>query len=192
MVKLNKIYTKTGDDGSTGLSDGSRRPKSDLRVESYGTVDEANSVMGLLIDSLQATKDQQILIDILTAIQHDMFDLGADIAKPFGDDTAHDLRIVAHQVKLLEQKIDSLNETLPPLESFILPGGGKAASICHMARTTTRRAERLLVGLKTVEEINPLALQYLNRLSDLLFVMARLLARAEKGEVLWQPGKNRS
>ena len=204
MVKLNKIYTKTGDDGTTGLSDGSRRLKNDLRVAAYGEVDEANSFVGLLIEGLRQAKaanptnPMAAMDDIattLTAVQHDMFDLGADLAKPFAVDSEHDLRIIAKQVALLESTIDKWNDALPPLQSFILPGGGYLASLCHVARTVVRRAERAAVALQEVEEVNPLAVQYLNRLSDLLFVWSRVLARDETvggcGEVLWKPGKNR-
>ena len=195
MVKLNKIYTKTGDDGTTGLADGSRRKKNDLRVVAYGNVDEANSFVGLLIDALQDKNANKKIVMALTAAQHDLFDLGADLAKPFANNDAQDLRILAKQVNFLETTIDEWNKDLPPLESFILPGGGYVASLCHVARTIVRRAERAAVALQGVEAVNPLAVQYLNRLSDLLFVLARVLARDKtlggQGEVLWKPGKNR-
>ncbi|MDI9313111.1 MAG: cob(I)yrinic acid a,c-diamide adenosyltransferase [Hydrotalea sp.] len=212
MVKLNKIYTKTGDDGTTGLADGSRRLKNDLRVAAYGDVDEANSFIGLLLNGLtnaevveQSTGGQSAgavtrdnMVTVLTAAQHDMFDLGADLAKPLTlvpIAPSHDLRIVEKQVQSLELVIDTWNDALPALESFILPGGGYLAAVAHLARTVTRRAERSAVALQDMEEVNPLAIQYLNRLSDLLFVLSRILARdprfGGKGEVMWKPGKNR-
>ncbi|MCX8516243.1 MAG: cob(I)yrinic acid a,c-diamide adenosyltransferase [Alphaproteobacteria bacterium] len=197
MVKLNKIYTRTGDDGSTGLGDGTRRQKDDLRVEAYGTVDEANSCISLLLAAVRQSKQlsaakQEAMEKILVALQHDLFDLGADLSKPFHHKSeAADLRIIESQVTWLENVIDEWNSDLAPLASFVLPSGGWAASFCHLARTVVRRAERLVVALNSLEKINAHSLHYLNRLSDLLFVFARALAIAEGGEVLWQPGKNR-
>ena len=184
MVRLNKIYTRTGDDGTTGLVDGSRRAKHDPRFEAVGAVDEANSVLGwavLAIDDAGA----------LTRIQNDLFDLGADLATP-GDDFAPSemvLRIVPAQVEWLEQRIDAANEALEPLRSFILPGGSEAAARLHLARTAVRRAERAMTALAAAEPVNPAALAYINRLSDYLFVLARM---ANGGaDPLWQPGANR-
>ena len=184
MVKLNRIYTRTGDDGTTGLVDGSRRAKHDPRFEAVGAVDEANSVLGwavLAIDDAAA----------LTRIQNDLFDLGADLATP-GDDFAPSemvLRIAPAQVEWLEQRIDAANEALEPLRSFILPGGSEAAARLHLARTAARRAERAMTALAAAEPVNPAALAYINRLSDYLFVLARV---ANGGaDPLWQPGANR-
>ena len=184
MVRLNKIYTRTGDDGTTGLVDGSRRAKHDPRFEAVGAVDEANSVLGwavLAIDDAAA----------LTRIQNDLFDLGADLATP-GDDFAPSemvLRIAPAQVEWLEQRIDAANEALEPLRSFILPGGSEAAARLHLARTAARRAERAMTALAAAEPVNPAALAYINRLSDYLFVLARV---ANGGaDPLWQPGANR-
>ena len=184
MVRLNRIYTRTGDDGTTGLVDGSRRAKHDPRFEAVGAVDEANSVLGwavLAIDDAAA----------LTRIQNDLFDLGADLATP-GDDFAPSemvLRIVPAQVEWLEQRIDAANEALAPLRSFILPGGSEAAARLHLARTAVRRAERAMTALAAAEPVNPAALAYINRLSDYLFVLARV---ANGGaDPLWQPGANR-
>jgi cob(I)alamin adenosyltransferase len=187
MVRLNRIYTKTGDDGSTGLADGSRRSKSDLRLGSYGTVDELNSVIGLCVG---ASNDADAgLAELLEAIQHDLFDLGADLATP---GTAEGLRITSGQVEKLERSIDTHNADLPALESFVLPGGSTPACWLHLARTICRRAERETVALAEAEEVNPEALRYLNRLSDLLFVLARVANERGKRDVLWVPGKNRS
>ncbi|MDR3527538.1 MAG: cob(I)yrinic acid a,c-diamide adenosyltransferase [Rhizomicrobium sp.] len=185
MVKLNRIYTKTGDLGQTGLGDGSRVDKDALRVEAFGTVDEANAVLGLA--RLTATGD---LDGMLFRIQNDLFDLGADLCVPEteGEEGPH-LRIVEAQVARLESEIDALNETLPPLTSFVLPGGSALAAELHLARTVVRRAERLMVTLAKHETVGAAALRYINRLSDHLFVMSRL---ANKGaDVLWVPGKNR-
>jgi cob(I)alamin adenosyltransferase len=188
MVKLNRIYTKTGDDGTTGLVDGSRRNKFDLRIAAYGTVDEANSAIGLA--RLHTTGDDD---SMLARIQNDLFDLGADLATP-GDDFAPGemtLRIVAAQVDRLETEIDAMNEVVGPLKSFVLPGGTPAAAALHIARTVTRRAERLTVEAAASEPINPLAVQYLNRLSDHLFVLSRLVNSQGSGDVLWVPGAHR-
>ena len=176
--RLSKIYTRTGDDGSTGLGDGMRVPKEHLRVEAYGTVDEANSAVGVVLavpglpDSIRTT-----LLDV----QHDLFDLGGELCIP-----GHRI-VTAAYVERLEQALDGFNEDLPPLKDFILPGGGPAAAACHLARTVTRRAERRVWSLARVEAVAPEVPQYLNRLSDLLFVVARMLARHEHGsEVLWR------
>lgn len=190
MVKLNKIYTRTGDDGSTGLVDGSRRPKHDARIAAYGTVDEANSVIGIV--RLYAVED--VASDqMLERIQNDLFDLGADLATP-GDDftpSATSLRTTAEQVERLEREIDAMNATLSPLTSFVLPGGTPSAAHLHLARTVVRRAERLAVEAAREEPINPQAIAYLNRLSDHLFVMARYHNAGASGDVLWVPGGNR-
>ncbi len=175
--RLSKIYTRTGDAGSTGLGDGARVPKESLRVEAYGTVDETNSVIGtvLAVQTLPAAI-RQCLIEV----QHDLFDLGGELCIP-----GHFV-IGAGHVERLEMQLDAFNEDLPPLTEFILPGGGPAAAACHVARAVCRRAERRCWSLARVESVAPDALKYLNRLSDLLFVLARVLARLELGgEVLW-------
>ncbi len=190
MVKLNKIYTRTGDDGSTGLVDGSRRSKADLRMQAIGDVDEANSAIGVAIAALDSSDGA---VANLVRIQNDLFDLGADIATP-GEDFAPgemSLRIVQSQVDWLEAAIDRANEQLDPLTSFILPGGGVAASSMHLARAITRRAERSMVAAAERESLNPLALAYINRLSDYLFVLCRLIAKGQGGDVLWVPGASR-
>jgi cob(I)alamin adenosyltransferase len=191
MVKLNKIYTRTGDTGTTALAAGPRRKKSDLRIEAYGAVDEANSAVGLAV--LQAG-DEPELAAILTRVQHDLFDLGADLATPDTGETLawEPLRIVAVQVEKLEADIDRLNAELSPLNSFVLPGGTALSAYLHLARTIIRRAERLMVALADVEGevVNPEGLKYANRLSDLLFVAARW-ANRHTGDVLWVPGHSR-
>jgi cob(I)alamin adenosyltransferase len=176
--RLSRIYTRTGDDGSTGLGDGMRVPKEHLRVEAYGTVDEANSAIGVVL----ATPGLPPAVnECLTAVQHDLFDLGGELCMP-----GHRV-IVADDVERLEQALDAFNADLPPLKDFILPGGGPAAAACHLARTVARRAERRVWALARVEQVAPEVPQYLNRLSDLLFVIARVLARHENGsEVLWR------
>jgi cob(I)alamin adenosyltransferase len=179
--RLSKIYTRTGDDGSTGLGDGSRVPKESLRVEAYGTVDEANSAIGVVLSiaTLPAAVTR-----CLTDVQHDLFDLGGELCIP-GHRMIH-----ASHVERLEQELDGFNESLPPLKEFILPGGGPAASACHVARTVCRRAERRCWSLARAEDVAPETLRYLNRLSDLLFVLARVLARHENGsEVFWRRTK---
>lgn len=174
--RLSKIYTRTGDDGSTGLGDGSRTGKDSLRVNAYGTVDEANSAIGVLL----AVDLPQDIRDLLTTIQHQLFDLGGELCIP-GHAAIHGADIDA-----LEQHLDRYNDDLPPLKDFILPAGGEGASRCHLARTIVRRAERETVALARVEDIRAEAVRYLNRLSDLLFVLSRVLARADgQGEVLW-------
>ena len=176
--RLSKIYTRTGDDGTTGLGDGSRVAKESARVEAYGTVDEANSAVGVVLAARSLPDDvRACLVDI----QHDLFELGGELCIP-----GHSA-IKADFIDRLETTLDAFNKDLPPLKDFILPGGGQAAAACHVARTIVRRAERRVVGLAAKETIRPEAIRYLNRLSDLLFVIARVLARAESGEeVLWK------
>jgi cob(I)alamin adenosyltransferase len=175
--RLSKIYTRTGDDGSTGLGDGSRVAKENLRVEAYGTVDETNSALGVILGNPVLPPE---IRRALTEIQHDLFDLGGELCIP-----GH-LMIKAAHVDRLESVLDGLNEDLPPLKEFILPGGGPAAAACHLARAICRRAERRCWSLARVESVSADALKYLNRLSDLLFVMARVLARGADGEVVWR------
>jgi len=174
--RLSKIYTRTGDDGSTGLGDGTRVAKESLRVEAYGTVDEANSAVGTVLGVPALSPE---IRRCLTQVQHDLFDLGGELCIP-----GHVMIGAAH-VGRLEQELDAFNAGLPALEEFILPGGGQAAAACHLARAVTRRAERRCWSLARAEAVSPEALQYLNRLSDLLFVVARVLARSADGEVLW-------
>ena len=188
MVKLNKIYTRTGDDGTTGLVRGPRRKKHDLRVGTYGTVDEANSFIGLA----RLHTVQRADIDmVLARIQNDLFDLGSDLATPAKDDQAQpSLRITSDQVTWLEIQIDLHNENLEPLKSFVLPGGTPLAAQLHVARTIVRRAERLSTELIEQEpDTNPVAIHYLNRLSDLLFVLARVANDGGATDVLWTPGQ---
>jgi len=188
MVKLNKIYTKTGDNGTTGLVRGPRRMKYDLRVDVFGTVDEANSAIGL---ARVSTQSMPRLDSILARIQNDLFDLGSDLATPGADPagTAPSLRVTAEQAAWLEREIDTLNENLAPLTSFVLPGGTPLAAALHLARTIVRRGERLAFELAGREpDLNSAALVYLNRLSDLLFVMARVANGNGTRDVLWQPG----
>ncbi len=186
MVKLNKIYTRTGDDGTTGLVDGSRRAKFDARMKAIGEVDEANSVIGHAVIAVAEETGRN-----LQRIQNDLFDLGADLATPGEDFEPSEmvLRVVPSQTEWLEGAIDALNEGLPPLTSFILPGGSEAAARIHIARATVRRAERAAVELDNVEPVNPQALAYLNRLSDYLFVLAR--ATNAGNDPLWVPGASR-
>ena len=175
--RLSKIYTRTGDDGTTGLGDGSRVPKDNLRVSAFGTVDEANSAIGMVL-ACPAVPDN--IRDVLTEVQHDLFELGGELCIPGHAAITDDF------ITRLEIELDTLNSDLPALEEFILPGGGQAAAACHLARTIVRRAERITTSLANAETVRPEALKYLNRLSDLLFVIARLLAREESGqEVLW-------
>jgi cob(I)alamin adenosyltransferase len=176
--RLSKIYTRTGDTGTTGLGDGSRVPKDGARVEAYGTVDELNSVIGVL---LAVAGLPEPVAACLTEVQHELFDLGGELCIP-----GHRV-ISAAQVERLERELDGFNDKLPPLKEFILPGGGPAAAACHLARTVARRAERRVWTLARAEPVAPEVTQYLNRLSDLLFVLARVLARHERGtEVLWR------
>lgn len=189
MVKLNKIYTRTGDDGTTGLATGPRRAKHDLRVEAFGTVDETNAAIGLA--RLHAVAEPEIEA-ALARIQNELFDLGADLATPEdGKDLGYEpLRIVGSQVERLESDIDALNARLEPLKSFVLPAGTPLAAHLHAARTVARRAERLLTALGEREPVSAAARRYVNRLSDFLFVAARVANLAE-GDVLWAPGKTR-
>jgi cob(I)alamin adenosyltransferase len=189
MVKLNKIYTRTGDDGTTGLVDGSRVAKTDARMAAIGDVDEANSAIGVAIIALGSGD----MADALTRIQNDLFDLGADLATPGDDFTPGEmtLRIVARQVARLEQEIDAMNVGLAPLRSFILPGGSASAASVHLARAIVRRAERSAVAAAQSVTINPQALAYINRLSDYLFVAARFVNQNAGGDVLWVPGASR-
>jgi cob(I)alamin adenosyltransferase len=193
MVKLNKIYTRTGDDGSTGLVDGSRVSKSDSRLHAIGEVDEANCTLGLAIAALEQDAGDVVLVAGLRRIQNDLFDLGADIATPGEEFTPSpmELRIVESQIDWLEEAIDAANDSLPPLTSFILPGGSDEAANMHLARATCRRAERALVSAAQDSSINPLALRYLNRLSDYLFVLCRAVNVTRGGDILWVPGGSR-
>jgi cob(I)alamin adenosyltransferase len=187
--RLSKIYTRTGDSGTTGLGDGSRVPKDSVRVEAYGTVDELNSVIGVLLAIADLPES---VTSCLTEVQHELFDLSAELCIP-----GHRV-ITAERVTRLENTLDGFNAALPPLKEFILPGGGPAAASCHLARTVARRAERRVWTLAKAEQVAPEVMQYLNRLSDLLFVLARVLARHERGsEVLWRhergkPNRNKS
>jgi len=187
MVKLNKIYTRTGDDGSTGLADGSRTNKDCFRVRAYGEVDEANSAIGiarLYIDNVELDRS-------LARIQNDMFDLGADLSTPTLEDDSKSLRIVQSQIDRLETELDALNADLSPLKTFVLPGGSKPAAYLHMARAISRRAEREIVAMAREENVNPLALKYINRLSDYLFVAARWCNKQGRTDVKWVPGGER-
>ena len=192
MVKLNKIYTRTGDDGTTGLVDGSRQPKSSPRMAAIGDVDEANSAIGLAAAALGEGREAEALF----RIQNDLFDLGADLATPAGGSedfmpSEMVLRVVAGQVAWLESEIDSATAQLEPLTSFILPGGSENAARLHLARAVVRRAERAVVALADSEKVNPQALAYVNRLSDYLFVAARLANEQGRADVKWVPGANR-
>jgi cob(I)alamin adenosyltransferase len=191
MVKLNKIYTRTGDDGTTGLVDGSRCPKYSARINAMGLVDEANSAIGLAICALT----DEAARTLLTRVQNDLFDLGADLATPAENDdftpSEMVLRIAASQPAWIEAQIDALNERLEPLTSFVLPGGSEAAARIHVARATTRAAERTMVQLAAEVPVNPAALAYINRLSDLLFVLARVANDDGRADVKWVPGANR-
>ena len=192
MVKLNKIYTRTGDDGTTGLVDGTRQPKSSPRMAAIGDVDEANSAVGLAAAALREGREAEALF----RIQNDLFDLGADLATPAGEseDFAPSdmvLRVVAAQVAWLESAIDDATAQLEPLTSFILPGGSENAARLHLARAIVRRAERAVVALADSEPVNPQALAYINRLSDYLFVAARLANEQGRADVKWVPGANR-
>lgn len=189
MVRLNKIYTRTGDAGETGLVDGSRILKDHPRAQAIGDVDELNSAIGLALVDMASDEARAML----GRVQNELFDLGADIATP-GEEFAPSemvLRVVQSQVDRLESEIDAMNEKLVPLRSFILPGGSEAAARIHLARTIARRAERSIVTASRHDPLNPLARIYLNRLSDHLFVLGRLLAKQEGGDILWQPGATR-
>ena len=192
MVVLNRIYTRTGDDGTTALSTGERRPKFDLRIEAYGTVDETNAVVGLA--RLHTGVAHPALDRMLGLVQNDLFDLGADLATPEGQDLAWTpIRVTAAQVERVEADIDTLNADLKPLRSFVLPGGSAASAYLHQARTVSRRAERLMVALARTEAeiVGAPALKYMNRLSDFFFVAARWVNRQGDGDILWVPGANR-
>jgi cob(I)alamin adenosyltransferase len=184
LVKLNKIYTRTGDKGTAGLVDGSRVSKASDRMGAIGEVDEANAALGLAIAALDGDMAEQLRL-----IQNELFDLGADIATPAEVEGA--LRIIPQQVERLEHDIDAMNAELQPLQSFILPGGSTEVAALHLARTVVRRAERAAVALAESEQINPQALAYLNRLSDHLFVAARYIAARQGGDILWRPGATR-
>ena len=186
MVQLTRIYTKGGDKGETSLGDGSRVKKHALRVEAYGTVDEANAVIGVARFHAEGA-----MLEMLARIQNDLFDLGADLCTPeTGRKSEGALRILPSQTERLEREIDAMNADLKPLDSFILPGGTPLAAQLHVARTVTRRAERLVTALAETETLNPEAVKYLNRLSDHLFVLSRV-ANRETGDILWRPGANR-
>lgn len=189
MVYLSRIYTKTGDSGETGLGDGARVPKDSARVEAYGQVDELNAVLGLVIASCPGSQESAFL----RTIQNDLFDLGADLCIPLAEseNAKPSLRVTARQSERLEEAIDRWNEDLEPLRSFVLPGGSPLAAWLHLARTVCRRAERAVVTLMSSERLNGNVLIYLNRLSDLLFVLARVANDAGKADVLWVPGGNR-
>ena len=185
MVFLSRIYTKSGDNGQTGLGTGARVPKDHPRVAAYGDVDELNAVLGITATAAGLPEP-----GLIRSIQNDLFDVGADLCLPLGDNEqpGQRLRVIPAHVERLEQAIDRLNEPLEPVHSFILPGGSPAAAWLHLARTVCRRAERSLVTLSHAEPINPQALIYLNRLADLLFVLARVANNGGEGDVLWQPG----
>ena len=193
MVQLTKIYTRGGDHGETSLGDGSRVAKHDARVEAYGTVDEANAVIGLVrVEIVSAGEEEQALDAVLGRIQNDLFDLGADLCTPENGRRAEGaLRIVTSQVEWLEAEIDKINDRLTPLNSFILPGGSPVAANLHLARTVARRAERCVTKLARSEAVNTEAVKYLNRLSDLLFVMSRATNNNGSNDILWIPGANR-
>jgi cob(I)alamin adenosyltransferase len=190
LVRLTKIYTRTGDGGDTGLVDGSRVSKAHARMAAIGDVDEANSAIGVALLHVQGDEPRAML----SRIQNELFDLGADLATP-GEDFAPSemtLRIVAPQIERLEREMDAMNEALEPLRSFILPGGDAGAAQLHLARTIVRRAERMAVAASAEVALNPLALAYINRLSDHLFVLARSVAHRAGGDILWKPGATRT
>jgi cob(I)alamin adenosyltransferase len=190
MVVLNRIYTRTGDDGTTALGSGERRAKYDLRISAYGTVDETNAAIGIVRLHLTEARELDAMLGL---IQNDLFDLGADLAVPQREDKAERLRLLSSQVERLERDIDTLNAPLKPLNSFVLPGGTPAAAYLHLARTICRRAERIMVELaaKPDEPVGDAAIQYMNRLSDFLFVASRAMNNNGAGDVLWVPGQNR-
>ena len=191
MVKLNKIYTKTGDDGTTGLSDGSRVKKYDLRPSAYGDVDELNSFIGLSINCINKEKKYNFLVEILKKIQNDLFDLGADLSTPIEENPKFEpLRIKNSQVLNLEKMIDKFNNKLEALNSFVLPGGSEMSCWLHIARTIARRAERSITKLAKKNQINKQSLIYINRLSDFLFVVSRVTNDNGKFDILWVPGEN--
>lgn len=188
MVKLTKIYTRGGDCGETSLGDGNRVAKHSKRIEAIGAIDEANAAIGLARAACGGEAES-----ILARIQNDLFDVGADVCTPSheGDEEGKRLRLIDRQVAWLEEQIDGINARLTPLSSFVLPGGSETAARLHLARTLVRRAERAIVALDAEENLNPVLKNYLNRLSDLLFVMARDTNDGGRGDILWQPGKNR-
>lgn len=187
-IRLSKIYTKTGDKGTTGLISGDRVAKDHVRIQAIGDVDEANSTLGLAI---LHTDDDENIRKVLQHIQNDLFDLGADLALPMDADKPNVLRIIESQVNYLEEQIDGFNAQLKPLDSFVLPGGSALSAALHQARAVVRRSERSLVKLNEKEDINPFAVQYINRLSDLLFVLARCGNDNGSSDILWTPGANR-
>jgi cob(I)alamin adenosyltransferase len=192
MVQLTRIYTRGGDQGETSLADGARVPKHDLRVAAYGTVDEANSVIGIARLHTGSSAEGAEADAMLARIQNDLFDLGADLCTPHNPDPKMPpLRIVDAQVERLEREIDRMNAEIPPIRSFVLPGGSAASAHLHLARTVIRRAERLMTELAAAENVNPAAIRYANRLSDHLFVTARWLNDKGRTDVLWVPGANR-
>lgn len=193
MVHLDRIYTRSGDAGTTALGSGERHRKDDLRIEAYGTVDEANSFIGLARAFLSDFIAGVALAESLVTIQNDLFDLGADLCVPETEGETGKLRISQSQIDRLEREIDALNADLPPLTSFILPGGSQAAAALHVARAVVRRAERLMVALAAApnEKVGALALKYINRLSDFLFVAARHVNLHDRGDTLWKPGSGR-
>ena len=187
-MKLDKIYTRTGDEGKTSLGDGARLPKSHPRVSAYGGIDEANSVIGVAILHI----DHPEIVQLLRHIQNDLFDVGADLCRPEREgEEKPSLRITGEQVAWLENQIDRFNGELEPLTSFVLPGGSAASAQLHLARTVTRRAERDVVRLAAEQSVNPAVLRYVNRLSDLLFVLARFLNAKGAKDIRWQPGLHR-
>ena len=186
MIKLNKIYTKTGDGGDTALGDGERVLKDSLRVSAYGNVDELNASIGIITLYANAELKRK-----LKNIQNDLFDIGADLCVPFSEKNKDRLRLSTNQIETLELEIDEMNSILEPLNSFVLPGGCRSATFLHMARTICRRAERSVVSLRSQEQINENTLVYLNRLSDWLFVASRVENQENSSEVLWAPGKNK-
>ena len=191
MVRLDRIYTKSGDKGTTGLGDGSRVRKYDLRIEAYGTVDELSSVLGLLI----AYTEEESVHSLVQAIQNDLFDVGADLCVPIQENPEHPpLRVTEAYTRAIESAIDELNESIPPLKTFVLPGGSRAAAWLHLARTVCRRAERLSCELleRDPDITNPEVVKYLNRLSDLFFVMSRKVNDDGANDTLWKPGQRQS
>tara|TARA_B100000073_G_scaffold346308_1_gene357414 strand:+ start:1530 stop:2108 length:579 start_codon:yes stop_codon:yes gene_type:complete len=191
MIKINKVYTGAGDKGRTRLGDGSLTPKHSIRVDAYGNIDEANSAVGLVISELRDNSEHDELVVFLMRVQSDLFDLGADLCKPIMERNTENNRIsiTEEQVKSLENKIDEYNASLDTLNSFILPGGKYSAAQSHLARTIIRRAERSITKLSEDEPINPYIIKYINRLSDLFFVIARILNNSGKNDVLWEPKK---
>jgi cob(I)alamin adenosyltransferase len=186
-MKLDKIYTRTGDEGKTSLGDGLRLPKFHIRVTAYGSIDEANSVLGIVALHVKGPE----VLKVLEHIQNDLFDVGADLCRPERPGGAASLRVTQEQVEWLENRIDHFNKDLAPLDSFVLPGGSPASAHLHHARTVTRRAERDIVRLASEESVNPTVLLFINRLSDLLFVLARFLNDKGATDVRWQPGLHR-